>query len=268
MIIGVISAWVVSMFFVLTHETIPISMLVASALLVMIGLAVIFFDFIEKGLKVQDEIEKFPQLIEDDIEDWKKGKFTSTHMMVVVTLVTLGAEVAIIFLFRKWQSYWMGSINVVFVGALVGFATALAGVKTKWFQNRWRRFSWWVFLIPFIFYGFSAFLGIYFAEPKIERARGFPINQSSNYQYSWTETRSNQLTFFDTISIVDGGVDVGCDDEVCLVILLVIIGVLCVIASAAIPHFWVVATSILWVIMALIAMRELLYSEVHRTQRI
>lgn len=66
-IIGVMSAWVFSMFFVLSNEPIPISMLIASALIFFIGLTVIFFDFVQGGLKVKDVIEKFPKLIEDDI---------------------------------------------------------------------------------------------------------------------------------------------------------------------------------------------------------
>lgn len=265
-IIGGISAWVFSLFFVLSNEPIPINMLIASALIILIGLTVIFFDFVEDGLKVKNEIEKFPQLIEDDIEELKKGKITPTHLMVLITLVTLVSQIVITFLFRKWQAYWLGSVSVIFVAVLAGFLVAFVGARSNWFQIRKHRLSWWVFLIPLIFYGLSTFLGIFFVEPKITSARGLPISQSSEYQYSWLETRSNQISFFDTISIMDGGVDMGCDDEVCLVILLVIVGILCVIASAVIPHFWVVATTILWVIMALVALRELLYSEAHRPQ--
>jgi hypothetical protein len=260
-LIGAISALAIAAFFVLSHESIPISMLIIPELSVMIGLAILFFDFVDEELNLKDEIENFPQLIEDDIEDLKKGKFTSTHAMVIITTVTLVAQIAIIFLYRKWQAIWMGAINVVFVAGLVGLVTVIVGVKSKWFQNRRRRLSWGIFLIPFMFYGISAFLGIFFMEPKIGSARGFPINQGSTYRYASAETRSNQLNLLDTVSIGDGGINVDCDDEGCLVIILVIIGILCVIASAVIPHFWVVATTILWVIMALVAMRELLYNE-------
>lgn len=189
--------------------------------------------------------------------------------MVLITLVILVGQIVNTFLFRKWQAYWVGSVNVVFVAVLAGFLVAFfAGARTHWFQIRRRRLSWWVFLIPLVFYGLSTFLGIFFTEPKINSVRGLPINQGSDYQYSWLETRSNQINLFQTIDIIDGGVDVSCDDEGCLVILLVIIGILCTIASGVIPHFWVVATTILWVIMALVAIRELLYSEIHRTQRV
>jgi hypothetical protein len=242
-------------------------MLIASELIILIGLIVIFFDFVEEGLKVKDAIEHFPQLIDDDIEEFKKGKITSTHLMVIITLVTLVNQIVITFLFRKWDAYWLRSVSVVFVAVLAGFFVAIAGTRSKWFQIRKRRLSWWIFLIPFFFYGLSTFLGIFFVEPRISNARDLPISQRSEYQYSWSSTRNSQLSLFDTISIMDGGVDVGCDDEACLVILLIIIGILCVIASAVIPHFWVVATTILWVVMALVAMRELLFIDADRTQK-
>jgi hypothetical protein len=52
-----------------------------------------------------------------------------------------------------------------------------------------------------------------------------------------------------------------CDDEGCLVILLVAVVVIAVIASAFIPHFWVVATTLLLTLMAVVALREVLYHD-------
>jgi membrane-bound ClpP family serine protease len=60
--------------------------------------------------------------------------------------------------------------------------------------------------------------------------------------------------------------NIDCDDEACLVLILVVIGVACIFASAAIPHFWVVATTILWVIMLLVSIRELIYVESRKTE--
>jgi hypothetical protein len=119
-ILGIISAVVISAFFVLSNEPIPISMLIVSELIILIGLIVIFFDFVEEGLKVKDAIEHFPQLIDDDIEEFKKGKITSTHLMVITTLVTLVNQIVITFLFRKWDAYWLRSVSVVFVAGSIG----------------------------------------------------------------------------------------------------------------------------------------------------
>ena len=52
-----------------------------------------------------------------------------------------------------------------------------------------------------------------------------------------------------------------CDDESCLVVLLVIVVAVSILASATIPHFWVVATMLLLTFMGVIALRELLYTD-------
>lgn len=55
--------------------------------------------------------------------------------------------------------------------------------------------------------------------------------------------------------------DMDCDGEECLVMILIVVVIASVLASAYIPHFWVVATLILLTLMAVISLRELLYND-------
>ena len=68
--------------------------------------------------------------------------------------------------------------------------------------------------------------------------------------------RASDIFILDMISL-----DFDCDDEGCLVLILIFIVVICVVASMFIPHFWVLAGHLLLTIMALMAIRELLVSE-------
>lgn len=259
--LGLLCGWSVALFFFISRESIHLSMLLAPAGFVFIGIIMIFNDSIERSLKIQDEIESFPDLIEDDVEDLRKGKITTTHGMVVVTSLTFLGLFTCIFLFRKWQATWTGCLNVLVASVLAGFIIGFIGLTTKWFQVRKKRFSWGIFLIPLSAFALSAFLGIYYAEPEIKSARDLPVNQSADYQYTNTGTRINQVDGEGAFSIMDGAMDIDCDDEGCLVLVLLVVAIACIVASAFIPHFWVVATTILWVIMLLITMRELLYRE-------
>jgi hypothetical protein len=256
--LGLFSGWGIALFFHFARESMPFSMLITSAGFVFIGFILIFSDGIEKSLGIEDEIQAFSDLVQDDLEDLKCGRVTPTLAMVGVTFLSLMGQIAGIFLYRKWQAQWLGCLNVVLVSVLAGFAIGFIGLTTKWFQDRRQRFSWWVYLLPLFFFALSAFLGIYYAEPQIKSARDLPITQSANYQVAASDARINQSDGWGAVDIVGGAMELDCDDEGCLVLILVVIGIACVAASAFIPHFWVVATTILWVIMLLITIRELL----------
>jgi hypothetical protein len=178
--------------------------------------------------------------------------------MILITALTLVGHILNLFLFRKWRAFWFGEFSVITVAAIVAFVVGLIGISMRWFQERKCRLSWWIFLIPFIAYGLSALLGVRYTEPRVEGARGLPINQGSSYEYAWAATRTGQDATMEGVRFIGDGMDIDCDDEACLVLILIAIGIACVVASATIPHFWVVATTILWVIMFLIALRELL----------
>jgi hypothetical protein len=258
--LGVASGIAVAAFFVLRAETVPGSMLVASAGLVFLGVVMIFFDGLESGLLIRDEIDCLPELIQDDFEDLKVGRITATHGMILITVLTLLGHILTLFLFRKWQASWFGGLSVVAVAAVVAFVVGLFGISMNWFQERKCRLSWWVFLIPFVAYGLSALLGVHFTEPRVNNARGLPINQGSGYEYVWAASRTGQDAAAQGVELFGSGWDIDCDDEGCLVLILVVIAIACVVASATIPHFWVVATTILWVIMLLISLRELFFT--------
>lgn len=259
--LGLLCGWSVALFFFISRESIHLSMLLAPAGFIFIGILLIYSDGIERSLKIQDEIQTFPDLIQDDFEDLRARKLTPTHAMVVITLLSLVGQITCIFLFRKWQATWTGCLNVVVASVLAGFLVGFIGLTTKWFQVRKQRFSWGIYIIPLIAYALSAFLGIYYAEPEIKSARDLPVNQSADYQYTNAGTRINQVDGEEAFSIMDGAMDIDCDDEACLVLILIVIAIACIAASAFIPHFWVVATTILWVIMLLITTREVLFRE-------
>jgi hypothetical protein len=256
--LGFLSGWGIALFFIISREPIPFSMLTASGGLIFTGFVLIFSDGIEKSLGIEDELQTFSELVQDDLEDLKCGRVTPTLAMVAITLLSLIGQIAFVFLYRKWQATWMGCLNVVFAAVLAGFGIGFIGLGTRWFQDRRQRFSWWVFLLPLLFFALSAFLGIYYAEPQIRAVRDLPVNQNASYQYEASSSRINQMDGQGTFYILDGAMELDCDDEACLVLILVVIGIACIAASAFIPHFWVVATTILWVIMLLITTRELL----------
>jgi hypothetical protein len=256
---GVVSGFGVSAYFLLMAESLALSMLLAPAFFFLLGLVLIYSDNLERSLKIERDIRDFPRLIEDDLVDLREGKITPCHAMVVITTLSLIGQIAAIFLYRKWTANFMGCMNVIVVSVFAGFAVGLIGITTKWFRIRQQRFSFWVYLIPLIGLALSAFLGMYFAEPEITNVRDLPVSQGAGYQYTNTSTRVNYIDGGDAFFIVDGVLDADCDDEACLVLILVVIVIACIAASAFIPHFWVVATTILWVIMLLITLRELLY---------
>ncbi len=259
--LGLLSGWGIGLFFVLAREPLHFSMLLAPAGLVFLGLLVIFSDELERALKIEDEIQDFPNLIEDDLENLRAGKITPAHGMLVITLLTLLGLITSVILYRKWQIAWGGCLNVVVVSVLAGFLVGFIGISTAWFQQREKRFSWGIFLIPLIALALSSFLGIYYAEPEITRASDLPVSQGVDYRYADGSTRLDRVDGGGVLSIMDGSLDFDCDDEACLVLILVAIAIACIVASAFIPHFWVVATTILWVIMLLITLREWLCTD-------
>jgi hypothetical protein len=179
--------------------------------------------------------------------------------MVLITALVFLCQITFIFLYRKWEASWLGGLSVVLVAVLAGFLIGYAGVKSEWFQVRKKRFSWWIFLIPLIAYAISGLVGIYFVEPEVRSVEDLPIYQPASYQYTPSQARIDRIEGRGMMNIMDGAMDIDCDDEGCLVLILVVIAVICVVASACIPHFWVVATTVLWVIMLLISTRELLF---------
>ncbi len=257
-LLGMLSASVTAAYFFPRGEALPLSLLIAPAGAAFIGLLLVFSVELERGLRVDDEIRDFPALIQDDIEDLKQGRITPTHAMVVITLLTFVGLTLTIFLYRKWEATWGGGLNALGTAVVIGFITGLVGVTTRWFQNREKRYSWGIFLIPFTALAISAFLGLYYTEPRVKSARDLPVNQPVGYETSSGATRVEQFDGGGVLSIMDGAMDLDCDDEACLILILIGIAIACIAASAFIPHFWLVAAFILWAIMLLLTLRDLM----------
>jgi hypothetical protein len=242
------------------EESLHLIILAAPAVIFLVGLLMIFSDYLETSLGIRDEIEEMTELLEDDAEALFQGRLTPTHFMVAATIVTAIILSAVLVWYKKWEASW-GPMNVLVVSAVMVAITLILGIKSQWFQDRRRRFGRRVFLIPLAGLVLSVGLGLYSTEPKEFGGR----TRNSGFQSEaarWSASRASEGRF---LGIAIGNsldiVDIDCDGEACLVLFLVLIAVVCVVSSAFIPHFWVLAGHLLLTIMALIALRELLVSE-------
>jgi hypothetical protein len=231
--------------------------LAAPAVVFLVGLLLIFTNYLETSLGIRDEIEGIPELLEDDVEALLQGSFTLTHFMVAATIVTAIMLSATLVWYKKWEASW-GPLNVLAVSAAVVAITLVVGIKSQWFQDRRQRLEPRVFLIPLAGLVLSVSLGLYSTEPKEfgrqTRNRGFESQAAR-----WSATRASEGRFLGaTIGDSLHLIDIDCDGEACLVLFLIVIVVICVVSSAFVPHFWVLAGHLLLTIMALIALRELL----------
>jgi len=104
-------------FFPLARGSEPLALFAWPALGFLTGIAIIFFIFIKLGLNIDDEIEQFPQLVQDGIHDLRSGTFTSADLFVVLTLIAAGIEFGILFWYRKEQALW-GYLNVLLIALL------------------------------------------------------------------------------------------------------------------------------------------------------
>jgi hypothetical protein len=118
-------------------------------------------------------------------------------------------------------------------------------------------------MVPVIGSLFCAGLGIYFSETEVSSSPRSDLE--STYQ---TQSRGSYIYhswfYADNFS---SGLSISlpeCDDKDCgylyLGILLIMLVVILVLASAFIPHFWVLATLLLGTIYGIIVLRELLFS--------
>jgi hypothetical protein len=234
--------------------------LAVPAAIFLVGLLFLFTDFLETSLGIKDEIEHLPALLEDDIDALFQGRLTFTHFMVAATIVPAILLFAILVWYKKWEASW-GPLNVLVVSAAIVAVTLVVGIKSQWFQVRRRRIGRRVFLIPLAGLVLSVGLGLYLAEPREfggrTRISGLQSEENRRSATGASQDRFLGITVWDSLDLVD----FDCDGEGCLVLILILIVVVCVVSSAFIPHFWVLAGHLLLAIMALMALRELLFSE-------
>lgn len=248
---------------IFTGGNLPLIAFAWPALGFIVGVTIIFFSFIQVGLKLEDEIEEFPDLVEDDVNDLRSGAVTATHIMVVVTILAALIQVGILLWFEKIYASW-GPFNVLMIALLTIALAFVLSIRSDWFQMRKNRLSKRVYWIPAIGWLICILIGVRFAEPReygglsqLERS------QSGISEQNPGSTRSgNSYVFWTTADFASEVIaDFDCDDEACLVVLLVLVVAVVVLASATIPHFWVVATMLMLTLMGVIALRELLYTD-------
>ena len=244
-------------FMILFGARVPPAIFAWPGLGFILGLALFLFSFIETGLAIDDEIEDFPHLVEDDLQHMRSGTLTPALIFTVVTILAIGAEFGLLLWYRKDLAAW-GPINVLLVALFVVVGALVWSLRTSWFQVRRQRLTPRVFLIPAAGWLICLIIGINYAEPReygglspLEREQmaGVTTQRASWFLYEAFDFAGESLFAAD------------CDGEACLVALLIGVVLLSILASAAIPHFWVVATMVLLTFMAVVALRELLYRE-------
>ncbi len=252
-----------SIYFVFVGGSVPLTAFAWPALGFILGMAIVFFSFVQAGMRLDDEIEQFPQLIEDDIGHLRSGTITSTHIMTAGTLLAAIIQAGILLWFGKIYASW-GPFNVLFVALLVVALTLVWSIRSDWFQNRKQRLSARIFWIPAAGWLICILLGSLYAEPReyggrsqLERSQAAALDGNPNSRGS-----GNSYVFLRTADMAGEAIaDFDCDDEACLVVLLLVVVVVSILATATIPHFWVVATMLLLTFMGVIALRELLYTD-------
>jgi len=240
-------------------------MYILPALGVLIGLLMIFTDF-ERQVNLQEIIDELPEELGDDIEAIKKGQITFPMVAAALSMVGIIAETWLIFHYRKWNAEWFG-VNVLLVSILVAIGTAALCFFLEWFQNRDERLTWKIFIIPTVGFLLCSLLGVFYAEPlHFSRLSAMQKDQLARSSAYYQESRGGQFWYSLGGSTNSGGsssssVDFDCDGDACLALALLAVVVICVVSSAFIPHFWLLATMLLLSIMVMVAIRELLYYE-------
>jgi hypothetical protein len=252
-------ALLLAVWFRTIHEPIPLSVIVWPAAGLLIGFVIAFTNALEESLCLS--LDELPELLEDDIEALKEGRITAEHLYVGATAAALIAEIFLLGHYRKWMAAW-GSINVLVVALVVVLLAAWVMFRTYWFEDRDHRSRPHMYVIPALGWLICISLGVYWAEP-VEFGSLSPLERSqlaASVAY-WSSTRAGDaLGVFEFVSVDS----LSCDDELCMIVVVV----LCILGSIAIPHFWVVATLLLLTIMTVITIRELLCREGYMPERL
>jgi hypothetical protein len=266
-VLALVTAIIVTTYFLLNYGSINLTMLVLPAVGVIFGIGLIIGGF-GTALAIEDEMEHFEQLVGDDIQHLISGYITYTHVKLAAVIVAIITEAYLLFKFQKWTATWWGGVPVVIIAVVCIGAILYGGLTMNWFQKRVRRTYWWVFALFFVGWICSAYIGTYNTEPIEFNA--WSRLERQDYNYAWNLTRAGQSGYFHSSSGSSSSFvpDISlpsCDGDACgavvLFIVIVIVVVVCIAASAFIPHFWVVATCMLLTAMALVTLREWLVVE-------
>jgi hypothetical protein len=241
-------------------------MFILPAIGFLIGVLMIVTDF-ESRINLQEIIDDLPISLADDLDDIVNRRITMPLISVVITIAALMLQIWLVIHFRKWNADWFG-VSVLLIAALVVIGTIIFIYNTSWFQDRYRRTSATIYIIPAIGFAACAALGYYYAEPQsygeLSLLEQDQLVRSERY---YSDTRGSQIFSFIGRSSGSSRVslpDIDCDGDACGAIIIFFIVVIVVISSAFIPHFWVVATSLLLTIMLMYSVRELIFYEKRR----
>lgn len=254
---GLLIALVIALFFLSKGIGIPTVVLAVPAIILLLGVLVMATDLL-KNMDLDDEVQDAGNLLADDIDDLRHGRISLTWATAGMAIICLGTELFLLDYFQKWNAAW-GPFNVVFLGILAALIASYKVFRSKWFQYRRQRTPQrvtWLLLAGFIL---CTGMGVYFSEPiqygSLQRSQQIALVSSGQY---YQASRASQFDIFSGDNFTD--IDVDCDDDLCLVILVAAVVIACIVASAFIPHFWVLATILMSTLICLVALRELFYS--------
>jgi hypothetical protein len=170
--------------------------------------------------------------------------------------------------YHKWDAQW-GSFSVLLVALAAAACLGLLISGRAWYRDRTRRTGWRLVTIPPIAFVVCAAAGIYFTEPVefggSTTRSGSRLNEpgtaaevdrrSPDYRYDYRHSRAGLYELDLFLDLLFFG-DFGDGDDACGIVALILLIVVLVIASFLLPHFWVLSTFVLLVIMGLVAYRE------------
>lgn len=268
LLMGLALVMTVALWLFVAVETIPFTLLFFPAITFLFGVAIFLFDFVEASLGIKQDLESLGESLADDIDDLKRMRINRAMLMSAVTAGCAAVWLYFIVTKAKWEANWWG-VPVLLVGVVVALLGGYMMLHTTWFQKRPRRTPYWVLVISVIGFGLCAWLGIWYAEPVPDLHGDDGIIDSPSPQaYNYSNTRSGSSSFYDYwfLDSVADGASIGlpeCSDDDCAVVylglLLILVVIVCLIGSAFIPHFWVVATMLMLTFMVIKSAREFLY---------
>lgn len=257
---GLFVALLESIYFAVLGYDLPLMALVFPAALIVLGLSLVFFDVVERGTGITDDLANLPELVADDLDDLRRYRFTRTHFMVISAPLLLVIQGYLFVEYDKWSANW-GGINVLVVALIVALFGAYRLLRTQWFRRRVLRTPNWIITVTVIGFVLSGGLGIYYTEPDpVEPVYVDDVPVQNTQAYNYENTRIGRSGSSHWYWLDDGWVSGGsCDDDGCLFLVLIIVIVVVVLASIFVPHFWMIGTSLLIAIFMIQTLRELLY---------
>ena len=258
---GFLLALLASIYFAFLQYDLPLMLLVLPATLILLGLCLVFFDFVEENLGLVEDMARIPDLVSDDLAELRRFNITRTHRMVIGIPVLLAIQFFFFAKYDKWSADW-GGINVLLIAVIVALIGSTMLIRTQWFARRTMRTPDWI--ITAVVFGFilSGGLGILCAEPYGAEPEyvNEEVRETSTQSYDYDRTRTGRSGSSNWFWLGDGWVSGGsCEDDACMFIVLFIVIVIVVMASAVIPHFWMVGTSLMIAVFLIQTVRELLY---------